>query len=100
MRPIQPEIIRRKLSVIIGNLQTLEPVAKLRLEEYRKDLFRKKGTERLLQELIEAAVDINLHIVTRLGEAAPDDYYRSFIQLGEKGILPMNLTSNWLLPRA
>jgi uncharacterized protein YutE (UPF0331/DUF86 family) len=89
--PIQPEVLRRKLAVIVQNLKALEPVAKLKVEPYRKDLFRRKGTERLMQELIEAAIDINIHIITQLGHAAPDDYYQSFIKLGETEVLPMSL---------
>lgn len=99
MTPIQAEVLRRKLTVIAQNLQAIEPVAKLKVEEYRQNLFQRKGTERLLQELIEAAIDINIHILTQLGEAAPDDYYQSFIKLGEKGILPMGLAQQ-LAPSA
>ncbi|MBI3812687.1 MAG: DUF86 domain-containing protein [Nitrospirae bacterium] len=91
MTPIQPDVLRRKLAVIVQNLKALEPVAKLKVEPYRKDLFRRKGTERLLQELIEAAIDINIHIITQLGQAAPDDYYQSFIKLVETEVLPMSL---------
>jgi uncharacterized protein YutE (UPF0331/DUF86 family) len=89
--PIQPDVLRRKLAVIVQNLKALEPVAKLKVEPYRKDLFRRKGTESLMQELIEAAIDINIHMITQLGQAAPDDYYQSFIKLGETEVLPMSL---------
>ena len=44
-----------------------------------------------MQELIEAAIDINIHIITQLGQTAPDDYYQSFIKLGETEVLPMSL---------
>lgn len=99
MTPIQPEVLRRKLAVIVQNLRALEPVARLKMEDYRQNLFQRKGTERLLQELIEAAVDINIHIITQVGEAAPDDYYQSFIKLGEKGIIPASLAQQ-LAPSA
>jgi len=97
--PIQPEVLRRKLAVIVQNLQAIESVAKLTAEQYQQNLFQKKGTERLLQELIEAAIDINVHILTQMGQAAPDDYHQSFIKLGEKGIIPMSLAQQ-LAPSA
>lgn len=99
MTPVKPEVLRRKLAVIIQNLQALQPVARLKVEEYRQNLFQRKGTERMMQELIEAAIDINIHILTQLGEAAPDDYYQSFIKLGEKGVFPISLAQK-LAPSA
>ena len=56
MTPVDPSVLRRKLAVITANLQALEPVAAMPLKRYRADLFTRKGTERLLQELIEAAI--------------------------------------------
>lgn len=99
MTPIRPEVIQRKLGTIIDNLQALLPLKGMPLETYRKDLFRKKGTERLLQELIEAAIDINTHLIIQQGYDAPEDYYQSFTKLGETGILPEDLAQQ-LAPSA
>ena len=99
MTPVSPEVLKRKLAVIVQNLQALEPVSRLTVEEYRQNFFQKKGTERLMQELIEAAIDINIHIITQLGGSAPDDYYQSFIKLGEKGAIPIGLAQE-LAPSA
>lgn len=99
MTPVQPEVVRRKLAVMVQNLKALESVAGLTVEKYRQNLFQKKGTERLLQEIIEAALDINIHIITQLGDVAPDDYYESFIKLADKGVIPMGLAQQ-LAPSA
>ncbi len=69
------------------------------LEDYRKDLFKKKGTERLLQEMIEAAIDINTHLIIQQGYDAPEDYYQSFTRLGEIGLLSVDLAEK-LAPSA
>ncbi len=61
MTPSDPSILRRKLLVIVDNLKALEPIAAMSLDQYRNELFTRKGTERLLQELIEAAIDLNTH---------------------------------------
>jgi uncharacterized protein YutE (UPF0331/DUF86 family) len=89
--PVQPEVIRKKLGVIVHNLRALESIAGLTVEAYRQNLFQRKGAERLLQELIEAAIDINLHIITQTGGAVPDDYYQSFLVLGEQQVLSPEL---------
>lgn len=81
-------LVRRKLATIARNLRDLATAAGLDLDAYRADRFRQKGTERLLQETIEAAVDANAHLARALGGPTPGDYYSSFVVLGELGVLP------------
>ena len=88
MSPIEESIIRRKLAVIIENLKALGPIRLISREEYAGDIYKRKATERLLQKLIEAAIDINTHIMVQTGNEAPDDYYQSFIKTGELGVVP------------
>ena len=88
---LDKEIIRKKLSVIVENLAALETVRDISIEEYLSNIFERKATERLLQELIEAAIDINMHIIMNSGAAAPDDYYDTFIRAGELKIISFEL---------
>lgn len=99
MSPIEKEIIRRKLTVIVENLNALEPIKNMAKEKYIEDLFKRKATERLLQELIEAAIDINTHIIVGTGNTAPDDYYESFIKVGALKIISADLAEK-LAPSA
>jgi len=99
MSPIEEAIIRRKLSVIVDNLRALEPIRKMTLKEYIQELYKRKATERLLQELIEAAIDINTYIIVQTGNKVPDDYYESFIKLGELNIISSDLAEK-LAPSA
>lgn len=91
MSPLEADIIRRKLAVIIENLRALTPMIAMPPHQYAEDIYKRKATERLLQELIEAAIDINTHIVVQTGNQAPADYYHTFIRMGELGILQMDL---------
>jgi len=91
MSPIEVEIVRRKLAVIIENLNTLEPIKGMKQEEYLQDVYKRKATERLLQELIEAAIDINIHLIVEAGHTVPDHYYESFIRAGELKIISLDL---------
>jgi uncharacterized protein YutE (UPF0331/DUF86 family) len=89
----------RKLDVIAANLKALGQIAVLTEAEYTGDFFKMKATERLLQELIEAAIDVNTHLIVQTGHAAPDDYYDSFVQVGELGLIPKDLSQK-LAPSA
>ncbi len=99
MTRLDAELVRRKLAVIARNLKDLAAVEKLTLDEYRADRFRRKGTERLLQETVEAAVDANLHILRAEQVETPLDYYESFVELGRRGIVPQPLAER-LAPAA
>jgi len=91
MSPMEIEIIRRKLAVIVENLKALEPIKGMGTDEYLQDLYKRKATEKLLQELIEAAIDINVHMIVAKGYHVPDDYYESFMKAGELEIISPNL---------
>ncbi len=91
MSPVEKGIVRRKLAVIIENLKALEPIKDMTKEEYIEDVYKRKATERLMQELIEAAIDINTHIIVETGNVVPDDYYESFIKAGELKIISADL---------
>lgn len=87
MAPIEREIIRRKLERIVTNLRLLDPVRRLDLAAYRADVYRRKAVERLLQETVEAAVDINAHLLVEAGRASPEDLYSSFTAAADLGVL-------------
>lgn len=46
--------------------------------------------ERLIQLLVDVAVDINAHILVDEGFASPQDAFDSFIRAGQIGVLPSN----------
>lgn len=87
MSPLDKAVVRRKLEVIVENLRALETVQHRKREEYVKDFFMRKAVERMLQELVEAAIDINTHIIAEAGGAIPEDYYESFVRAGVIGVL-------------
>lgn len=99
MSPVEKDIMRRKLGVIVENLSVLKQVGTLQTDEYVRDVFKRKAAERLLQEIVEAAVDINTHIVVQTGHQSPSDYYQSFIAIGELGVITMDLAEK-LAPSA
>lgn len=99
MSPVDAAVIRRKLGHIAEALTALRPLARLSLDEYRQRLYERKAAERLLQEAIEAALDINAHLVAEHGAAIPEDYYGGFLALGTLQIVPRELAQR-LAPSA
>ena len=93
MSPIDAAIVRRKLGHIIASLELLGPIREILLQEYRRRVWERKGVERVLQEAIEAALDINAHLIAELGQDVPDDYFGGFVKLGQLGILPQELAA-------
>jgi uncharacterized protein YutE (UPF0331/DUF86 family) len=99
MSPIDAAVIRSKLGHIMECLEALRPLARLTLAEYRARLYERKAAERLLQEGIETALDINAHLIAELGASVPDEYYAGFGRLGELGVLARDLADS-LAPSA
>ena len=99
MSPVDAAIIRRKLQHIVDCLEALRPIGRLTLEEYRARLYERKAAERLLQEAIEAALDVNAHFIAELGREVPEEYYGGFLKVGELGILSIDLARS-LAPSA
>ena len=91
MSPVDAALVRRKLARIAASIDALGPLAQLTLPEYRARLYERKAAERFLQEGIEAALDVNAHLIAELGAEVPDDYYGGFVKLGDLGILPREL---------
>jgi uncharacterized protein YutE (UPF0331/DUF86 family) len=89
--PIDAAVVRRKLGHIMTSLDLLRPMKAMALADYRARVWERKGVERVLQEAIEAALDVNAHVIAESGHAVPDDYFGGFVKLGELGILPEEL---------
>ena len=82
------DIVEKKISSIKDYLSDLERIRDLSLEEYRSDVLRKRGIEKTLINIIQAAIDINNYLLARVAKVAAADNYDSFIQLGERNIIP------------
>ena len=91
MSPVDAAIVRRKLARIMASLDLLRSIAHLSVDEYRARVWERKGAERVLQEAIEAALDVNAHLVAELGQDVPDDYFAGFLRLGELAIVDREL---------
>lgn len=81
-------LVHRKLSQIVEYLTALTPLSSLSYEDYLRQTLVRYAAERLLQLLVDTAVDINAHLTVELLGTPPQDYYESFIKAAQAGILP------------
>lgn len=88
---IDRELVESKLDRIRQYLRELEPYPKMDFDAYRKHNEHYRTVERLLQLLVDAAVEVNAHVLIELGRASPDDYYTSFTRLMTIGALDADL---------
>jgi uncharacterized protein YutE (UPF0331/DUF86 family)/predicted nucleotidyltransferase len=84
---IDRELVNRKLSQIVEYLTALAPLQGLSYEDYLQQPLSRYAAERLLQLIIDTAVDINAHLTVELTGAPPHDYYDSFIKVAQAGVL-------------
>lgn len=81
------ELIHRKLTKLIQYLNELDGIKNYSFNEYLKNYFIKRTTERLLQLIVEVATDINSYLLVEADNPPPKNYYESFILLSRNGIL-------------
>jgi uncharacterized protein YutE (UPF0331/DUF86 family) len=98
--PLEIATLRRKLSRMVEDLSLLQPLAGLSADDWRADVTRRDAGERRLQTCIEAALDVNAHLLVSLGHPAPADGYQSFLDLADRTrIIPRDLATK-LAPSA
>lgn len=85
---IDRELITRKISLILKDLQPLTDLAVHSVESYLATPINEVLAERYLERMIGRMIDINYHLITESGHPPPKDYHESFEMLGTMGILP------------
>jgi uncharacterized protein YutE (UPF0331/DUF86 family) len=91
---IDPELVIRKLTLILQDLSPLTHLARKSLVEYRGDPVHQVLTERYLERTIGRMIDVNYHLITESGYPPPKDYYESFVMLGTIRILPVEFAGS------
>jgi uncharacterized protein YutE (UPF0331/DUF86 family) len=84
---VDRELVTRKLLLITGDVEQLRAVHAAGEEAYLVDRISQLVSERLLERIVTRMIDVNYHLLTASGNPPPSDYYASFLQLGNIGIL-------------
>ncbi len=66
MKEIEPAIVLAKLDFMTDYLESLSSFESITLEEYLKDRGKQLIVERLLQLIIQVAIDVNRYLLKRL----------------------------------
>ncbi|MCR4328558.1 MAG: DUF86 domain-containing protein [Patescibacteria group bacterium] len=80
-------LVKKKLANLGKYLNELEPILKLSYEEFVKNYREIRTAERDFQLIVDAAVDINVHLLLNSGQQPPEKNYESFIALEKTGVL-------------
>lgn len=89
--------VERKISLIQNELVHLTPLKDHTFEEVSKDFMKQAAVERIMERLINRALDINQHLIAELAELGtepPLDYKETFLKLSDFGIYDQNFAEN------
>jgi uncharacterized protein YutE (UPF0331/DUF86 family) len=84
---VNKDIIQRKLTKMSKYLDELAYFQDISYDEYLENFRHRRTVERLIQLIVDVAVDINSHVLVDEGYPPPEDSFGSFIKVGELGIL-------------
>lgn len=89
-KKIDSRFIKRKIKLIEEDLLRLKQLDGFTVDEIAGDFYKYCTVERLLEVIIMRAVDINSHLIARLGIGIEKarGYMDTFIILGDLKILP------------
>jgi uncharacterized protein YutE (UPF0331/DUF86 family) len=91
MNSIDSEIVLARLRLIAKYYNTLEQFSNLSLDDFLADFNKQLIVERLLQLMVQAAIDINDHILSKLSPGKSTSNFEAFIELGKLGIITPEL---------
>ena len=86
---INKNFVQRKITLIQTDLERMVPLSKDSFEEIHSDFVRQAAVERLLERIINRAIDINQHIIAEHDAERtqpPLDYRETFLRLAEFGM--------------
>lgn len=93
MTTIEPMRVLNKLDFMANYLEELKQFESVSLEVYLSDRRMQLVVERLLQLIIQIAIDINRYLLKELGITQPESNFELFIQVGENGIITSDLAA-------
>ena len=83
-----------RLGHLRSTLNDLEALRTASVDRLTNHPLERAAAERLLQVLVELAVDINAHLVVEATGVAPANARASFVDAGSAGCIPTDLAGN------
>lgn len=88
-------LIKKKIDLIQRDLERLLDFKDFTFDEMAKDYMKYAALKNIFMEIIGRAIDINEHIIAKLGvyqELSPKDYTETFLLLSKLNVLPEDFT--------
>lgn len=83
MTKLDKQLINRKIKLILEDLERLREFQDISLTKYQESYPTQLMVERLLEKLIGRLIDCNFHILKTKHTNLPNDYFQSFIFMGQ-----------------
>jgi uncharacterized protein YutE (UPF0331/DUF86 family) len=88
---VDRRLVERRAQQLAHYLEALRGFKALSLKAFIEDATKRYAAERLMQLIVDEAIDINAHLILSSRHAPPKDYYSSFVQLASLGVCPRAL---------
>lgn len=85
---LNKEFVKRKVGLIQKDLGKLAKLGKFTLDEILADYLKTNALDRLLEKIINRAIDINQHIISEKGKGSENvrGYEETFYALADIGV--------------
>ncbi len=90
---VDKEVLQRKLQKMQEYLDEMAYYRELTWSNYQGSSQIRRAVERLIQLIVDVAVDINTHSIVDASGSPPDNAYDSFIKAAEMNIIDDKLAN-------
>jgi uncharacterized protein YutE (UPF0331/DUF86 family) len=98
-RPLDIEVVGHRLRILREALDDLEPLRDVKAGQLATEPLTRAAAERLIQVVVDVAVDVNAHIAVAETGAAPTSARESFTKVAAAGAIDADLADR-LAPAA
>lgn len=82
-------MVERKILAIQGDLAKLAEFQDVSFDDIAKDYWKHKSVERVIEVILNEAIDINQHLIVKSGQGKlPFDFKQSYLMLVDLGVYP------------
>lgn len=86
---IDKNLVKRKVALIQTDLSNLAKYERWTIDQIAADYVVHKAVERMIEVIINEAIDINQHIIVQTPQRdLPFDFKKSFLLLADLGVYP------------
>jgi uncharacterized protein YutE (UPF0331/DUF86 family) len=93
---VNKKFVEEKIKLIEREFDDLEKLSKFSFQEIVSDFLKQNSLERILEKIINRAIDINQHLIAELSkeELPPQSYRETFLKLAELRVYPKEFVQN------